>query len=242
MDVEGASIFARGISAGGPEGTMFENVDLYVPAGSLSVVAGAGGTGRTSMLLALSGRMRLITGRLEVDRLALPQRARRVRRLVRPARLRPGYELEPKHRTAQAVAERRTTAKVTDDDIAGAFDIIGLAPDPRATVDELSPIDQLLFAVGLAAAAAPPAIVVDDVETGLPVDARTRAWRALHALTRTGMTVIASATDEPDADVDVDVIRMPPHPDEEGPDDDPTRALPTGDRPDAGDDDRGGDQ
>lgn len=215
MDVEGTSIFARGISASGPEGIVFENVDLYVPSGSLSVVVGSGGTGRTAMLLALSGRMRLITGRLEVDRLALPRRARRVRRLIHPARLRPGYELEPKHRTAQAVAERRATAKLTDDDIAEAFDIIDLAPDPRARVDELSPTDQLLLAVGLAAAAAPPAIVVDDVEAGLSTRSRTRAWQALQALTRTGMTVIASSTAEPEADTNADVIHMPPHPDEE---------------------------
>ena len=244
MDVEGVSIFARGISAGGPEGTVFENVDLYVPSGSLSVVVGSGGTGRTSMLLALSGRMRLITGRLEVDRLALPRRARRVRRMVHPARLRPGYELEPKHRIAQAVAERRMTAKVTDDDVAWAFGLIDLTPDPRATVDELSPTDQLLFAIGLAAAAAPPAIVVDDVEAGLPWDARYRAWQALHALTRTGMTVIASSTDEPDADVDVDVIHMPAHPDEQEPEDEPERhgerTLVDGDFPGGAGDAEGG--
>ena len=50
MDVDGVSIVARGITATGPEGIVFENVDARVYPGELAVIVGEGGTGRTSLL------------------------------------------------------------------------------------------------------------------------------------------------------------------------------------------------
>ncbi|TVT23945.1 ABC transporter ATP-binding protein, partial [Amycolatopsis rhizosphaerae] len=57
--VVGAAVTARGLGVRGPRGPVFENVDLEVPAGGFLVVHGPGGSGRTSLLLALSGRLRL---------------------------------------------------------------------------------------------------------------------------------------------------------------------------------------
>ncbi|MCI2424011.1 ATP-binding cassette domain-containing protein [Saccharopolyspora sp. K220] len=207
MDVDGVSILARGIAAEGPEGPVFANLDLRVEPGTLTVVAGSGGTGRTSLLLALSGRLPLITGHLDVSGHVLPAQAKAVRQLIRPARLRPGCELEEKHRVREAIIERRLISGVSDSAIADACTLVGLAPDRAALVGELHPADQLLLAVALTIAAAPAGILVDDVDVGLPVPSRARVWAALREVTRTGMTVLASATDPPSGDVDV--IRLP---------------------------------
>ena len=40
------------------------------------------------------------------DGFTLPRKARKVRKLIRPARLRPGCELEPRHRVREALTER----------------------------------------------------------------------------------------------------------------------------------------
>ncbi|MDA3648560.1 ATP-binding cassette domain-containing protein [Saccharopolyspora indica] len=207
MDVDGVSILGRGIAAKGPEGVVFANLDLQVSAGALAVVAGPSGTGRTSLLLALSGRLPLITGYLDVSGHVLPAQAKAVQQLIRPARLRPGYELEDKHRVREAILERRLISGATESSIDAALDLVGLAPDRSALVDELHAADRLLLAVALAIAPSPAGILVDDVDVGLPLPSRARVWAALREVTRTGMTVLASAADAPSGDVEV--IHLP---------------------------------
>lgn len=209
MNVDGVSIVARGITARGPEGTVFENVHARVAPGDLVTVTGPSGTGRTSLLLALSGRLRLIAGHLDVSGHVLPGRAKAVRRLVAPARLRPGFELEQHQNVRETVAERRITTGVTAEDIEDAFTLVGIDPEPDTPVRELHPGEQLLLAVALGAADAPAGLIVDDVELGLPSATRTRVWTALRAVTRIGTTVLASSSDPPLPNLGTTVIRLP---------------------------------
>ncbi|MGW1678411.1 ATP-binding cassette domain-containing protein [Saccharopolyspora sp. NPDC002376] len=207
MNVDGVSILGRGIAAKGPKGVVFANLDLEVSSGSLAVVAGPGGTGRTSLLLALSGRLPLITGYLDVSGHVLPAQAKAVRQLIRPARLRPGYELEEQHRVREAIRERHLISGAPNRDIDAALSLVGLAPDRSALVGELHAADQLLLAIALTIASLPAGILVDDVDVGLPMASRAQVWAALHEVTQTGMTVLASATDAPSGDVEV--IHLP---------------------------------
>lgn len=208
MKVDGADILARGITAIGPEGVVFDHVDARVDPGELAVVVGAGGTGRTSLLLAFGGRLRTVTGHLEVSGHVLPSEARSVRQLVAPAQLRPGFELEPRQRVREAISERRLLSGVSQPDIEDALALIELDPDPTWLICEMHPGDRLLLSIALAAAAKPAAILVDDVDAGMPLTSRTRAWSALRALTETGMTVLASAADPPFGG-DAVLIRLP---------------------------------
>ncbi|MGJ7908157.1 ATP-binding cassette domain-containing protein [Actinopolyspora sp. H202] len=197
MSTEGVAITARGISVRGPLGPVFSNVDAEIRPGELATVTGPSGTGRTALLLTLSGRLRPITGTIEVDGRSLPKGAKRARTLIAPARLRPGFELEGRWRVREAVRERRITTKVDNDDISDAFDLVGIDPEPEALIDSLHPGEQLLLAVALGMAALPAGLLVDDVELGLPGAARTRVWAALEAIAEAGTTVLVSNTDPP---------------------------------------------
>lgn len=209
MDIEGVGIVGRGLTATGPLGSVFENIDLRVDPGSLAIVSGAAGSGRTSMLLALSGRLRLIAGHLKVSGLVLPYRARTVRKLVVPARFSPGFDLEPQHRVHQVIRERRAISKVSRDAIDDALGLVGAEVRSSQLVGDLHPAERLLLAVALAAAEQPAGMLVDDVDHGLPAASRERAWSALHEVAATGTTVLASAT-EPPPDGDVKLIRLSP--------------------------------
>ncbi|SFE64088.1 ABC transporter [Actinopolyspora alba] len=208
MSTEGVAITARGISVRGPLGPVFSNVDAEIRPGELATVTGPSGTGRTALLLTLSGRLRPITGTIEVDGRSLPKGAKRARTLIAPARLRPGFELEGRWRVREAVRERRITTKVDNDDISDAFDLVGIDPEPEAVIDSLHPGERLLLAVALGMAALPAGLLVDDVELGLPEAARTRVWAALETVARTGTTVVASNTDPPRFEAGP-VIRLP---------------------------------
>lgn len=210
MDIDGASILARGITALGPAGPVFENVDASIPSGSLAVVTGPAGSGRTTLLLALSGRYPVVAGYLEVSDYRLPRRARAVRRLVRPARLSPGFELDESLRVRDLAAERRMVARLTREAIEDALEFVEIDPDPSTPVRDLHPTDRILLAIGLTYAEWPTGMVIDDVEAGLPFDDRERVWDTLRALTDTGMTVVASSTD-PIADAEE--IPLPAHED-----------------------------
>ncbi len=66
MGYDGVDIIARGITARGARGCAFTGVSVDIEAGQLGVTVGSAGSGRTSLLLALAGRMRLMAGFLIV--------------------------------------------------------------------------------------------------------------------------------------------------------------------------------
>ncbi|GFE07791.1 ABC transporter ATP-binding protein [Streptomyces caniferus] len=178
---------------------MFEGVDLDVPAGGLLVAHGPAGSGRTSLLLALAGRMRLSGGAVRVGGHVLPAEGRRVRAAVAVARAAPAVALEGRLRVKEVMAERRLTGGgVTERRIREAFEAVGFAPRGTDLIEDLDPVDALLLATALALAERPGALVVDDVDDGLPPEAHDRAWQALDRVRDSGPTVLAGC------------VRMPP--------------------------------
>ncbi|WP_084702435.1 ATP-binding cassette domain-containing protein [Rhodococcus sp. AD45] len=60
------AVTARGLRLDGPWGPVFGPVDLDIGAGGVTVIEGSAGSGRTSLLLALSGRLKPSSGSLSV--------------------------------------------------------------------------------------------------------------------------------------------------------------------------------
>ncbi|MFD8543302.1 ATP-binding cassette domain-containing protein [Streptomyces sp. NPDC059649] len=179
---------------------MFEGVDLEVPAGGLLVAHGPAGCGRTSLLLALAGRMRLSGGAIRVGGYVLPAAGRRVRATVAVARAAPAVALEGRLRVKEVMAERRLTgAGVTERRIREAFETVGIAPRGSDLVEDLGPLQALLLATALALAERPGALVVDDVDEGLPPDAHGSVWQALDRVRNSGPgpTVLAGCVRTP---------------------------------------------
>lgn len=215
MEFQGARIVAQAISARGPQGCAFANVSLYVDAGQLAVIAGSRGSGRTSLLLALAGRMQLITGTVRVDDYLLPGNAQDVQRCVAVAQAPPAIDLDDHLRVGELVAERAMIggASATSETVDELFDLLGFDVPPDFSVGELRPPDRTLLAVSLAAAERPSAVVVDDADGGCGAKEARRVWSALQMLAARGCTVLASSTQIPDmldqADIATTVLRHP---------------------------------
>ncbi|NEC68423.1 ATP-binding cassette domain-containing protein, partial [Streptomyces sp. SID9727] len=77
----GAAVTAEGLGLEGPRGWAFRGVTLSADPGSLIAVEGPSGSGRTCLLLSLTGRMRPTEGEAATAGLALPRRAAAVRRV-----------------------------------------------------------------------------------------------------------------------------------------------------------------
>ncbi|RDI62846.1 ABC transporter ATP-binding protein [Nocardia pseudobrasiliensis] len=192
----GVEVVARGISARGPRGCAFDGVSAAIAAGQLGVVTGPSGSGRTSLLLALAGRMRLVAGVLAVGGHRVPEQGRRVRELVAIARAEPAVSLDPELPVRELIRERLLIGgrEIDRTAIEAVFELLEFQPPQDIPLGELRPDQQTLLAVALTAAERPGALVLDDVTTG-PV------WSALRTLTEWGLTVLA-ATDELPDDLD----------------------------------------
>ncbi|WP_431032315.1 ABC transporter ATP-binding protein [Streptomyces sp. P6-2-1] len=195
---EALEIEARGLRARGPLGTVFRGVDLLVRPAGLTVVAGQGGTGRTSLLLALGGRFRTSGGTVTARLGDTPVDPLRHSAL---ARVRPGVALVPQWTAHEHRAERAATARTFSAEVLeAAGELLDCAPPPRTAVGRLPARDQLLFAAALAAAERRPAVLVDDVDAGLGGTDLREAWLRLARLAEAGITVLATAAAPPPPD------------------------------------------
>ncbi|QMU71681.1 ABC transporter ATP-binding protein [Streptacidiphilus sp. P02-A3a] len=207
------TIAAQGLTVRGPRGPVFENVDAQVEAGGLLVVHGPPRSGRTSLLLALSGRMRLVAGTLRVGPYRVPGQGRRAAGLVAVARAEPAVGLEGRLRVRELIAERCWISRgTTRSGILAAADRLELALDESSFAEDLSVLDRLRLALALAAAGEPGAVAVDDVDRDCTGAERSAAWRVLSLLQADGPTVLAAALQPPPAAAAVEAAALVPLP------------------------------
>jgi ABC-type multidrug transport system ATPase subunit len=183
-------IEATGLGLRTRHGWVYRDVDLSVPAGAVAAVAGPSGSGRTMLLLTLAGRAKPSTGELRVA--GATSRAD-IRRHVTVARATGAVELDPDLTVGDSRREAGLLFYGTD--LVGAEDLVGLDVDSGTAVGDLAADDRALFALALAAAARPAALVLDDVDLHTGPDQQRRIWAALAAVAGTGIAVVASTTD-----------------------------------------------
>lgn len=90
----------------GKQGDVFSGIDLDVPRGSVTIIQGAAGSGKTSLLLSIAGRMHVDTGEGHVGELDIRKQARRVREQVTVGHVAGLTDLENDFTLAQHLAER----------------------------------------------------------------------------------------------------------------------------------------
>ncbi|WP_030020899.1 ATP-binding cassette domain-containing protein [Streptomyces monomycini] len=102
----GAAVTATGYGLRGPRGWVFRDVGLAAQPGSLIAVEGPSGSGRTCLLLALTGRMATTAGTAEVAGLPLPKKKAAVRAVTALAHVPGVTDLEPALTVAEHLRER----------------------------------------------------------------------------------------------------------------------------------------
>ena len=209
---EGAAVTAEALGLRGPRGWVYRGVGLEAEPGTLAVLAGPAGSGRTSLLLTLGGRMKPGEGHAAVAGLRLPQQAAAVRRLAALGPVPGVNDLEGTLTVAEHLRERRLlhfsrrTPRRSVDQVLG---LTGLAADGLTgglgtPVRTLDPLQALRLSTALALLGRPRLLCVDDAEARLSAEDREAAWALLRAVADSGTTVLATALDAPDhADVTV---------------------------------------
>lgn len=171
----------------------------------LTVLCGPSGSGRTSLMLTLAGRMKPTSGRLTVLGQELPRRARRVQKRTGISGFHDIDTLEDSVTVGAAIREREAWVSpwwafirsVDDTEVrrvcAAVFGDV-LIPSADAVIWDLDEVQTVLLRAALALMNEPSILFFDQVEQVHSAESRRILWQRLAALVEGGTCVIASAT------------------------------------------------
>lgn len=217
----GASVIAENFGLKGPRGWAFRGVAIDAGPGSLIAVEGPSGSGRTCLLLALTGRMRPAEGSAEVGGLQLPRKMAAVRRISALGPVPGVSDLDPALTVAEHLRERALLQRRFDGSlrallgpraertaaarsrIEGALetaglDLAALPKEERTSVRDLERLEELRLSVALALIGRPRLLAVDDTDIKLSDTDRAEAWQLLRSVAESGTTVLAVCSQAPE--------------------------------------------
>ena len=184
-------------------GVVFGPVSFSADNG-LTVICGQAGSGRTSLLLTLAGRMKPTSGSLFVLGEDLPRHARRVQRRTGVSGFHGIDTLEESVSVAAAIRERKAwiapwwafIGKVDQEEVdrvcAPIFGELPV-PDGSTMIWDLDEVEMVLLRASLAMMSRPDVLFFDQVEQVHSVEARRLLWHRLGAIVQAGTPVVASA-------------------------------------------------
>ncbi|WP_181807358.1 ATP-binding cassette domain-containing protein [Streptomyces shenzhenensis] len=212
--MHGVPVTAEHLGLRGPRGWAFRGIDLDAGPGALIAVEGPSGSGRTCLLLALTGRMKAIEGTATVGAARLPKQLGAVRRISAVANVAGVTDLDPaltvgEHLRERALLQSRfgdslrdlvrrrgaraagAGQRVGDALAAAGLDLQSLPKGARTAVRDLERIEALRLSVALALVGKPRLLAVDDADLKLSPDERSEMRRLLAAIAAAGTTVVA---------------------------------------------------
>ncbi|MDO5753360.1 ATP-binding cassette domain-containing protein [Arthrobacter sp.] len=200
-------IHANNLALSAGRGPVYGPLTFNLDSG-LSVLRGDAGSGRTSLLLTLAGRMKHDAGTLLVAGLELPRQLRAVQKLSAVAGFSGIDSLEESVTVGATLRERlawlspwwSVVRKLNDDAVAQiCAPIFGGQPIPAAStlIWDLDETEKFLLRIALAMMGRPKVLFVDDIEQIRNSDSRAIVWHRLAAVAakRTDVVVSASSLD-----------------------------------------------
>ncbi|MCX4786151.1 MULTISPECIES: ATP-binding cassette domain-containing protein [unclassified Streptomyces] len=222
----GAAVTAEDFGLRGPRGWAFRGVRIEAGPGSLVAIEGPSGSGRTCLLLALTGRMRPTEGLAEIGGLRLPRKMAAVRRISALGPVPGVNELDPAFTVAEHLRERallqrrfggslRALLRPRAERVAAArgridaaldaagLDLATLPKAERTSVRDLERLEALRLAIALALLGRPRLLAVDDADLKLSDAERAEAWELLRSVADSGTTVLAVCSQAPEGAITV---------------------------------------
>ena len=199
-----STIWTDGIALQAKRGPVYGPVSLDIGPG-VTALCGPSGSGRTSMLLTLAGRMKQSSGSAEVLGHSIPRAARRVQKRTAIAGFDGIDSLEDSVSVGSAVREREAwispwwkfVSSPSDRQFAAlATPIFGSAPLPKVsdTIWDLTELQSLLLRITLAMMSKPEVLFVDEIEQLHEAASRRILWENLAAIAAQGTVVVVAAT------------------------------------------------
>nr|WP_171115341.1 MULTISPECIES: ATP-binding cassette domain-containing protein [Streptomyces] len=212
--VAGLAVTARDFGLEGPRGWAFRGISFTAEPGSLIAIESPSGSGRTSLLLALTGRMKATEGTAVVGDARLPKQMAALRWVSALAHVPGVTDLDPaltvgEHLRERALLERRfgvslrgllrpraerareAGLRIDAALTAAGLDREALPKGSRTAVRDLDRVEALRLSIALALVGHPRLLGVDDTDLKLSDAERAEVWALLRSLTEAGTTVVA---------------------------------------------------
>jgi len=192
-------LVASGLGLLTKNGWVFQDINLTLRAATVAAIVGPAGTGRSCLLLALTGRMAANTGTLIVAGHSIRDKPGAIRAVTAVARIGSLTEPERGLTVSQAVTQQCLLEDVNT--LIGrarfieASAALRIAFTPSALVASLVGEQATLFAVALACVRVSAVIVLDDLDRGVSAAAQQVLLDSLIALAKTGPTIVVTTTD-----------------------------------------------
>ncbi|WP_394275948.1 ATP-binding cassette domain-containing protein, partial [Luteococcus sp.] len=205
---------AREFRMRGRESMVFGPLDLDFPSDRPAVLVGQQGSGRSSLLLALAGRLKGVEGSLqvgEIDGIAQPWK---LRQQVSVARISGFAELEDnltigESRDERAIAEgigtRRGRTRFRE-----LEDLLGHRFDTDQLVDRMAAQERMLLTLVLGCLSPARFVVADDVDESLTDDQLVWLHDAMALLTEDGNRFVISSLEQSPLPPLAAVVTLPP--------------------------------
>lgn len=193
-------------------GVVFQHVTTQIPRGCVVAVTGKAGSGKSALLLTLTGRMRGATGELTVDGHDAAKHYRRIRKATSVARIDQLIDQEESLSLDDCIVERTLAdgapARSRVANYLHTANLLGLTEPLTTHYGDLSPADQIRASVALATIQPTPLVVLDDIDRETTALEQSDLWEAFGKLAAEGVTVIASTSERSALPVDVITIEM----------------------------------
>ncbi|MEV5545111.1 ATP-binding cassette domain-containing protein [Streptomyces sp. NPDC052309] len=220
----GLGVTAHDFGLKGPRGWAFRGISVDAGPGALIAVRGPSGSGRTCLLLALTGRMKPTEGTATVGGRALPRQMSAVRRTSALAHVPGVTDLDPaltvgEHLRERALLQRRfgdsvrgllrprgeraaqTRLRIDTALAAAGLDREALPKGSRTAVRDLERTEALRLSIALALIGRPGLLGVDDTDLKLSAAERAGIWSLLASIADSGTTVLAVCSEAPEGAV-----------------------------------------
>jgi len=199
-----STVRAQGLALEFKRGSVYGPLSFEAGPG-LTVLCGPTGSGRTSLMLTLAGRMKPSSGILTVLGHDLPRRARRVQKRTGISGFHDIDALEESVTVGAAIRERTAWISpwwafirpIDDTEVRRVCAaVFGDVPIPSAdtVIWDLDEVQTVLLRAALAVMNEPSILFFDQVEQVHEPESRRILWERLSALAAGGICVIASAT------------------------------------------------
>ncbi len=198
----GLVLHARGLTASGSHGVIFGPVDLDLSPRQLTVIHGPKGTGKSALLLALTGRFRRTRGTLiidGIDAIADPYRAIR-----RTSVATIGDYVQPEDRLtlAESIAERSYLDSVplahAEDRMNQIEELVGYTIERSTELEQLTAMEHAIASVALAMIRPSKLIVIDDADVMVPHAEQKELFEIFLRMTQLDDSAIVATTVDDD--------------------------------------------
>lgn len=199
---EGLVLYAHDFSATGRQGAIFGPLDIELAPRQLAVVHGAAGSGKSALLLALSGRFRRSRGTLIIDGIDAMAEPYRAMQRTGVARIAEYVVPEDRLTLDESLAERchldAVNLKDAEARVREIEELVGFRIDRSSEFDDLEPIERAVASVALAMLRETKVIVIDDADVMVPHKQQKLLFDIFSQLTAIDDSTIIAATVDDD--------------------------------------------